>query len=457
MAWLPRRPSAPSARHSGAAGTKGLVGLGFVKPCKDQKAFKGTTMQPLKLTIPGRYWDSQLYAGRLYLFDRDGTLRTINWDRLVSEWQLDSSLRLAMQCAFCRSDYLYGNQWSLAFSDHEILAVIRSKFDRLSVMQLEVAATRLDEVSIGAQISPFPFPHADSTIYRKNIFVATSEGVFRATCNKRTRKPVSSRSEKTWDAAAQAIAASYGSLAIAAGDDGLFEFPISNGWPPTDSQARSAQVAPQNCTDCSWAFYSIFASSHLNSGYLASFKKEMEYQQHSTFRRVFKGVISAEDIFHDRGYSWGSQDKFCQAHEQVVSITRYTPWAEEDETQLENLGSVDLGPETIQLASWKGGVVAGGLAAFGVIIECENALVIAPSEGSPITVPEEPVNWRIFPRSVQYENQLHVICNDRLEIYSFNQDYFVDQTRKVLGTRYFGVPKFPSGRSRRIAPTDELR
>lgn len=411
-------------------------------------------MQPLKLTIPGSYWDSQLYAGRLYLFERDGTLRTINWDRLVRDWKLDSSFRLAMECAFCRSDYLYGDQWSLAFSDHEIQAVIRHKFDRLAVMQLEVTTTRLDEVSIGVQMSPFPFPHADSTIYRRNLFVASSEGVFRASCNKRTKKPVSTKPEKKWDAATQAIAASYGSLAIAAGDDGLFEFPIGNGW-PTDGQARSAQVASRNCTDCSWAFYSIFASSHLNSGYLASFKKEVEHRQHSTFRRIFKEVISAEDIFHDQGYSWGSQDKFCQAHAQVVSITRYTPWAEQDETQLENLGSVDLGPETIQLASWKGGVVAGGLAPFGVIIECENAVVIAPSEGNPITVPEEPINWRIFPRSIQYENQLHVICNDRLEIYSFNQDYFVDQTQKVLGTRHFETRSFPSRRSPRFAPTDE--
>jgi hypothetical protein len=413
-------------------------------------------MQPLKLTIPGRYWDSQLYAGRLYLFERDGTLRTINWDQLISGWELDPSLRLAMECAFCRSDYLYGNQWSLAFSDRDIQAVLRSKFDRLAAVQLEVSATRLDEVLIGAQKSPFPFPHADSTIYGKNLFVACSEGIFRATCNKRTKNPVSTKPEKTWDAATQAISASYGSLAIAAGDDGLFELPVSNGR-PTDRQAMSAQVAPENCTDCSWAFYSIFASSHLNSGYLASFKKEREdhqYPHHPAFRRVFKGVIPAEDIFHDRGYSWGSQDKFCQAHNHVVSITRYTPWAEKDETQLENLGYVDL-TETIHLASWKGGVIAGGLAAFGVIIECENALVIAPSDGSPITVPEEPVNWRTFPRSIQYENQLHVICNDSLEIYSFNQDYFVDQKRKVLGTRYFGPQTLLARRSRRLAPPDD--
>jgi len=49
----------------------------------------------------------------------------------------------------------------------------------------------------------------------------------------------------------------------------------------------------------------------------------------------------------------------------------------------------------------------------------------------------EPVNWRIFPRSKHYENQLHIIYNDRLEIISFNHDYFVNQNEKWAGIEVF--------------------
>src|SRR5438874_1752616 len=111
-------------------------------------------MQPLKITIPGRYWDSQIYAGRLYLFEREGALRTINWDQMIGGWRLEPSLRIAMECAFRRSDYLYGDQWSLAFSDEDIKAVLQHKFERLALVQLEVSANRLDEVSIAVQESP---------------------------------------------------------------------------------------------------------------------------------------------------------------------------------------------------------------------------------------------------------------------------------------------------------------
>ena len=36
-------------------------------------------------------------------------------------------------------------------------------------------------------------------------------------------------------------------------------------------------------------------------------------------------------------------------------------------------------------------------------------------------------------RSKQYENQLHVVYEDRLEIFSFNHDYFINQKSKLSG------------------------
>jgi hypothetical protein len=50
-----------------------------------------------------------------------------------------------------------------------------------------------------------------------------------------------------------------------------------------------------------------------------------------------------------------------------------------------------------------------------------------------MVIPGEPVNWRVFPRSKHYANHLHVVYDDRLEVWSFNHDYFLDQKKKRLG------------------------
>ena len=69
-----------------------------------------------------------------------------------------------------------------------------------------------------------------------------------------------------------------------------------------------------------------------------------------------------------------------------------------------------------------GDVLSASTAQFGIIVESERALSVYPSEGTPVVMQGEPVNWRVFPRSKHYENQLHVVWDDHMEILSFNQD-----------------------------------
>src|SRR5690348_8264021 len=121
-------------------------------------------MQTIKLTIPGSFWDSQIYQGRLYLFERDGGLRTINWDQLIDGISVPVRLNLALQCAFKRSDYLYGSEWDLLFSDPDVKATVTAKFASLTDREIEPSKKLLRSSEIKKQSNPFPFPHADSTI-----------------------------------------------------------------------------------------------------------------------------------------------------------------------------------------------------------------------------------------------------------------------------------------------------
>jgi len=107
-----------------------------------------------------------------------------------------------------------------------------------------------------------------------------------------------------------------------------------------------------------------------------------------------------------------------------IEIVKYKHWEKNIESQLISLVRLNL-------KSWKGNVISGRTAVFGVIIECENAIVVLPSAGRIMTFRGEPINWRVFPRSKHYENQLHLIYDERLEVYSFNHDYFVDQDKKI--------------------------
>ena len=147
--------------------------------------------------------------------------------------------------------------------------------------------------------------------------------------------------------------------------------------------------------------------------------------------RTFERVITDRDIFNEQGYSWGTRDKIYQARNREITVARYRPYNEEN--RIERL-------TTIPIAAWKGDLVSGGVASFGAIIEYDNAIVVLPSDGDPVTLPGEPVNWRVFPNSRFYQNHLHVIYEDEITIYSFNHDYFVQQDVKIFGSRAITNP-----------------
>ena len=400
-------------------------------------------MRPLKLVIPGEFWDSQIYAGKLYLFKRSGELVTLDWDRLISEWSLTKRLELAMECGFTRSDLLYGDKFTILFADEEIKNIIQDKFEKLSLQHLEASVSRIDSATVGRQASPFPFPHSDVLIYNGNMYAAARSGVFRSTCNKRSGNPVSSRPEKQFDASVFAMSASYGRLALACGDDGLFEYklPTHSATEAFDQYGEPRSLVQRNCIDCAWSFYSIYGSSHVESGYLAEFVVDGHLRPEEVDQRRIGRVVEEESIFHGRGYSWGTREKFYQARDGDLFAVRYRR-SRESEGHV-----IDLGP--VRLAAWKGPVISGAVGLFGTVVECENAIVVLCSDDEIVTIPGAPINWRVFVRSRHYENQLHVVYEDRLELWSFNHDYFVDQEGKRSGLQVEGLlPDFRPFRNR---------
>ena len=389
-------------------------------------------MLPLKLTIPGHYWDSYIYEGRLYLFGLKGDIRTINWDTLIGTWNIDKSLQLALECAFLRSDFLYGFKMQRMVQDDEVRHIIRQKFQKLGKKTLGISTRRLAKHEVGRQDNPCPFPHSDCELYRRNLYVAAPSGVVRATATGRTKFPISTRVEKKWDAPVHRVSASWGSLALAAGQEGLFELSLDGQYDleqPFRRFPEPPNVSQQHCMDCNWTFHSIFGSSE-QGGFLVSYLKE-RHNQYEYAHRNFDRIVTSQELWGERGYAWGVQDKLCMATADGIHVLKYQPWEKTPEQRIRSLGIAHT-------QRWKGKVISASTMPFGVILELDNALVVYPSRGNPITLPGEPVNWRAFPRAKHYENQLHVVWDDRLEIFSFNEDYLVDQDEKILGISVLG-------------------
>lgn len=405
-------------------------------------------MQHLKLTIQGAYYDTQIYSGRLYLWCQDNSIRVIDWDKLINLLiEKDRASKFALECGFRRSEYLYGTYWKLFFEEPSIKNFISNSFDSLAARSIVVSEKLLSEVEIKHQDNPMPFPHSDSTIYNNRLYVASPSGIFGSTCNKKNVYPVSLRSKCLLDIPCVGISASYNSLAISAGQEGLIELSLDHELPwwkqGNNNNDRYYILSESHSSSSHWTYYSIFSSSYISGGYMAEFSKHYETEALNgdlqSFNdnvsrgeypsRRFNRIIPGRELFNANGnsYSWGRQDKLCQVNGNVITVIQYVPWDKDQKF-------IKLGE--LHLRAFKGNVVSGDSALFGFVIEYDNGIVVMDSNLDNIWIPEEPINWRVFPNSKYYENHLHIVYPDRLDINSFNDDYFVNQDEKKAGIKY---------------------
>lgn len=386
-------------------------------------------MQPLKLVIPGNYYDSQIYEGRLYLWSIDDTLIHIyDWDKLIDSLKVTDFEILARECAFRNSSYLYGRQYERLFEDNDVKNLLMRKFNRLSDKKLHVSRSLLKRAEIASQDNPFPSPHSDTTIYRRKLYVGSSEGVDEANLRKNVKgNPISSRPQRIVDFSTSGIAASYQNLAISSGSDGLFMVRTDKfrGWNVEPELLSDGHSSTPN-----WTYWNVYSSSYIGRGYLVELEKA-KYPQEDYSSQIsgIKNVIDSREIFGKGNFSWSRHDKICQISKDEIVIFRHQPWEESFEEKYLRLGKIPIQEKT-------GHLVSIDSALFGFLIEYDEGIMVIQSDDSAYWIEGEPINWRVFPRSKHYENQLHILYEDRAEIFSFNHDYFVDQEKKLAGTRF---------------------
>lgn len=414
-------------------------------------------MQPVKITIYGDYIDCQIYRGRLYLWTFDGKLKVYKWYDLVNSLPKSERDILTLKFCFLDGNYLYKTELVELFEDADFKPILLNKFSKAANQIYELTARQADSFLFGEQDCPNNSLPTDTEIYSSKLYYINEDGLFTSTAHRDNKKyPVSSKSIKLWDCNLLSIKANkYPQLALSGGSEGLYELNMSTEFGNRWNKKDPVQISNKHSSFANYTFWSIYNSSLIDKSYMALFdlNKNPETAPHSlydinksNFKREYKELINETKIFeitrNENYLSWGVDDKIYRATDSGFEIVRFNnnPSKEKGEKLFSPIQKVNL-------HSWKGKVIGGGSSYFGTIVECENALVVMLSNGESTTIEGPITRWRIYPRSLNYQNHLHVIKDDRIEIYSFNQDYFLNQDEKLLGTEYRHKKEWNGGRT----------
>lgn len=396
----------------------------------------------MKITLYGNYYDCQIYRGRLYLWTFDGALCVYDWNRLVDSFMVDGVDALPFRYGFQDGRYLYRHSVRQIFEDDEFKDLLSKKYIKASKTNNVASESDVACCLIGKQDSPSGHLPIDTEIYNSNLYYSTEEGFYRTTAHRpiNAKYMVSTKPIKVWDGKAISIVANdYPQMALSAGSDGLLEYSLSNSVKSMSLKTVEPnlyRVSDKFSLYSNYIYESIFSSSRHGGSYISLFKfekyKDEYYGNERSYRNYDREMDEQEfdgnEVSNDGTLCWGIQDKIYIATSQKVKVLKYNKWN----------ASGNVGMHTIETRCNKHDsiIVKGGAAIFGNIIEYADGLLVMRSDGKKTWIPGEITRWRVYPRSLNYLNHLHVILDDRIEFYSFNHDYFVDQSQKIMGTEY---------------------
>lgn len=426
-----------------------------------------STINPLKIVIPGEYYDSQIYDGKLYLWGADSSISVLNWNKLVDNINLEDNLKIVLKFALQYGDDLYNN---FLFQEPDIQNLIFEKFKKLVKNTIDISLNSLSNVLVRQKDNPLPFPHADSSIHYKTLYVGSQSGISSFSSENQLTKLSKIETKKICDIPVLSLSASHLTLAFAAGSEGLFDYSLAESLGKKFHEPR--HISPQNSNFVRWLYPSVFSSSYFDESYFADFKvtrkrrsknqessnvainsqklfndskktiirpeivsSEQLEKENQANTRDFQRLFFTKEIFKIKEdkeipkITWGTHDKICLIQDNLIYLTKCNPTKITEKKKFINIGYVEL-EEKID------DVISADSSFFGIVLEKDDGLLIITSTGEYIHLPGEPINWRVFPNSRNYTNQLHVIYEDSIQIYSFNHDFFIDQGEKKIGISF---------------------
>lgn len=412
---------------------------------------KTIKIDPIKIIITGKYYDCQIYRGRLYLWSMDGFIKVYDWNKIINQTVIPKfKEKIPFVFSFIEGNFLYNKRVSYIFSDEAYRSVLLNQYRNLVGTPIIVEVEELVQSCLYQGAIPMDELPIDTEVYANNLYFALDNGLYRKVINSNASDPsLGPRDIKLWDCRLLSLKANkYPQIALSAGSEGLFELNLVKDKSNRPKVLESVEdtniyrISKKPSSFSNYSFLSVFSSSYIDESYMALFKwKPIDAlrsnalgKREAKVYRDFNEVIEQYELFGEKNepeISWGIDDKIYSIKRDTLSILKFNNSAnfEKGETYYQTLDSVKL-PKNI------GQIIGAGSSYFGNVLEFTKGVMVLRSDGNVTVIPGEVVRWRVYPRSKNYLNHLHLVYEDRLEIYSFNHDALVNQETKKIGIEY---------------------
>jgi hypothetical protein len=385
-------------------------------------------MQPIEIRIPGEFWDSFIYNRHLYLVTFDGYIKTYNWEQIVQSVTMAADYQPLFWQYLTRGQEWYSPQLQRILESPQIRQTIESLTKKISAQFYEIPPKSMEAALIDTSRSP-SHPHTDIEGFYNVLYLSSLDGIYAAPF----RRKLGQKFQRMSDVPALRVACSWGSMAVAAGSEGMFDRQLFDfrSWPNEAlGNIEPRQLSDRYCASCSWASFDVVGSSGpRDAGFIAAFSKPEADDEESrpsltaTSRDVLD-VIDSDTLFPSSdGLLFGAQGVLVMASQNKLQVEGYNPRLRDEKAQVVDFQQALFNERSLKFSELTGDAIGGAATIYGILVEMDSALLLRGVDGS-ISAFGQPVNWRTFPRSHHYLNQLHLTYDDYVSILAFTDDYF---------------------------------
>jgi hypothetical protein len=376
------------------------------------------------LIIKGSYFDTFLYRSYLYLLKDNCQISIVDWSKVVLELGAKEHNYLGYNASFLLSNLLYDPNYAILYQDDEIK---KDFLRRLSIKQTssktldELISSNIVNLTIeGINESPFDF-----MIYYDQIFYLTTEGLFCQSIN--YKKILAHRLSSAYCVSkgtyvSMQIGDSH-QILLCGLDKGVtaINFKYENG----KEESVATKFSAENVSFIERNFSSYLLGSYYgeNNFMIRSFdEKNRKYNIEETKN------LSA--VFENYRYIISFREKVYAICDDGIYSSVFTQ-SKKEFSKAVKISNSDYTNKRF---------VCGKAAYFGIVLEFDDCIEVLLSNDKIYSIPfpkNDLINWRCFPDSTGYTNQLHLVFSDHIDIYSFNQDFLVNQWDKKLGSNFY--------------------
>ena len=137
-------------------------------------------LAPLKLVIPGKFYDCQIYRGKLYVWTLDGSVQVYNWNKIVNHIVMPKfQVRLPFVFGFLEGNFLYNKRVAYVFWEESYRSLLLNQYQSLVNKSVIISAEELATAKLQELDLPMSELPIDTEVYANNIYFTIDTGLFR--------------------------------------------------------------------------------------------------------------------------------------------------------------------------------------------------------------------------------------------------------------------------------------